>query len=88
MVPAKVSGKYAAYDKVVLKVGSRGSAVKVLQSALRIKPVDGVFGPQTRAAVVRYQKARRLSATGVVTSAVWRALSADAAPESPSPRPG
>ena len=78
VVAAKVPGRYAAYDKVVLKVGSKGSAVKVLQSALRIKPVDGDFGPQTRAAVVRYQKARRLSATGVVTSAVWRALSADA----------
>ncbi len=73
------TGKYAAYDKVVLKVGSKGSAVKVLQSALRIVPADGEFGPQTRAKVVAYQKARKLSATGIVTSPVWRALSVDAA---------
>ena len=73
------TGRYAAYDKVVLKVGSKGSAVKVLQSALRIVPADGEFGPQTKAKVVAYQKARKLSATGIVTSPVWRALSADAA---------
>ena len=73
------TGKYAAYDKVVLKVGSKGAAVKVLQSALRIAPADGEFGPQTQAKVVAYQKARKLSATGIVTSPVWRALSLDAA---------
>ena len=32
------TGKYAAYDKVVLQTGSTGSAVKVLQSALRVTP--------------------------------------------------
>ena len=83
---AKVTGRYAAYDKVVLKVGSKGSAVKALQGALRVKPVDGEFGPLTRAAVVRYQKAKHQKATGVVTSAVWRALSADARPK-PKPAP-
>ena len=60
------------------KVGSKGSAVKVLQSALRIVPADGEFGPQTKAKVVAYQKSKKLSATGIVTSSVWRALSADA----------
>ena len=58
---AAVKGKYAAFDKVVLRAGSRGWSVTVLQTALKIKPVDGDFGPQTRAAVVRYQKSRRLS---------------------------
>ena len=62
----------------MLKVGAKGSAVKVLQSALRIVPADGEFGPLTRAKVVAYQKARKISATGIVTSTVWRALSADA----------
>ena len=51
----------------------------MLQSALRIAPADGEFGPQTQAKVVAYQKARKLSATGIVTSPVWRAPEPDAA---------
>ena len=63
----------------MLTVGSRGPAVRVLQTALRIRLVDGVFGAQTRGGVVAYQRARKLRADGIVTSAVWRALSIDAA---------
>ena len=57
----------------------------VLQSALWVDPADGEFGPQTKAAVVAYQKAKKLTADGVVTSPVWRALSADAATPGPKP---
>ena len=42
------TGKYAAYDATVLQTGSVGPVVTVLQSALRIAPADGDFGPQTR----------------------------------------
>ena len=63
----------------MLTVGSRGPAVRVLQTALRIRLVDGVFGAQTWGGVVAYQRARKLRADGIVTSAVWRALSIDAA---------
>ena len=72
------TGKYAAYDRTVLQVGSTGSAVKVLQAALKIAPADGDFGPADEGRAVAYQKAKKLSPTGVVTSSVWRALSADA----------
>ena len=75
---AAPTGRYAAYERIVLTVGSRGPAVRVLQAALPIRPVDGVFGPQTKAGVVAYQRARKLRADGIVTSAVWRALSIDA----------
>ena len=80
-----MTGKYGAYDAVVLQQGSTGAAVTVLQAALWISPADGDFGPQTKAVVVAYQKSKKLKADGIVTSPVWRALSADAL--HPLPRP-
>ncbi|WP_162308163.1 peptidoglycan-binding domain-containing protein [Segeticoccus rhizosphaerae] len=67
---------YAKYEKVVLRVGSRGVSVKVLQRALRMpaRELDGVFGPKTRAWVVAFQSAHRLPVNGVVSARVWRAL--------------
>jgi peptidoglycan hydrolase-like protein with peptidoglycan-binding domain len=66
-------GKYAKYAGVVLRRGSTGSVVKVLQSALRVG-ADGKFGPVTEAKVRAFQKAHRLSQSGVVTAPVWRAF--------------
>jgi N-acetylmuramoyl-L-alanine amidase/Putative peptidoglycan binding domain len=43
----------------VLKVGSRGDAVARVQRALRI-PDDGIFGNQTRGAVLRFQQDNHL----------------------------
>jgi peptidoglycan hydrolase-like protein with peptidoglycan-binding domain len=53
-----------------LAIGAHGPVVRVLQRALRAAGatlvVDGDFGSQTEAAVKRYQKAVRVSQSGVV----------------------
>ena len=79
------TGRYAAYEKVTLKLGSKGSAVKVLQKALGLRLVDGDFGPQTRSAVIAFEKKRHLTANGVVTAPVWRALGTVAAAPAAKP---
>lgn len=75
----KLPTKTAAYKAPapatpVLKVGSRGSAVTRVQTKLAVRPADGIFGPMTEAAVVRFQRAHHLAADGVVGPATWRAL--------------
>jgi hypothetical protein len=59
--------------KPVLKVGSKGAAVKSLQSKLKIV-ADGDFGAKTKAAVIAFQKKHDLTADGVVGSATWAKL--------------
>lgn len=78
----------------VLQLGSRGSSVTSLQARLAqlgfsAGAIDGIFGPQTQAAVKRFQGARGLRADGIVRSDTWDKL--DAAPSSApvvSPAPG
>ncbi len=64
-----------------LKKGSRGAEVSQLQSLLNTVlkpspqlPEDGDFGQKTHEAVVRFQKARHLTADGVVGAKTWAAL--------------
>ncbi|MGG5257993.1 peptidoglycan-binding domain-containing protein [Phycicoccus avicenniae] len=62
------------YVNVVLRRGSRGKAVEVLQKTIGGIGVDGSFGPATEARVKAYQSSKGLSATGIVDSRVWKAL--------------
>ncbi|QDL11621.1 hypothetical protein DP113_30460 [Brasilonema octagenarum UFV-E1] len=69
-----------------LKEGSQGQEVKNLQELLNgtgelpkgqfgtIK-VDGVFGPNTKAAVIKFQKSTDIAADGVVGLKTWKQLS-------------
>jgi len=67
---------------VVLRLGSSGGAVEVLQRALhdsgirgvRGITVDGVFGPQTETAVRNFQAAKGLLTDGIAGQQVRRAL--------------
>jgi murein DD-endopeptidase MepM/ murein hydrolase activator NlpD len=57
----------------ILKEGSKGSAVKILQKQLGIT-ADGAFGPNTKKAVIAFQTKHGLKAEGVVGPATWNAL--------------
>ncbi len=66
----------------VLKQGANSGWPKVTVRSLQYLlaahgaklTADGVFGPQTRLAVVAFERARHLTADGVVRAATWRAL--------------
>jgi len=65
-------------DKMeTLSLGSRGPNVKLIQSLLNrigynAGPVDGIFGPQTQAAVIAFQRDNGLVPDGIVGPATWR----------------
>lgn len=71
---------------VRLAIGSHGTSVAVLQRRLGGLKADGRFGPQTRARVVAFQRARYLKANGTVGNAVWRALGAGTGTYTPGAR--
>ena len=63
----------------VLRRRMRGAAVRDLQERLRAKgflrvKADGVFGPETQAAVKAAQRQYQLPADGIVGRATWEAL--------------
>lgn len=60
-------------DKPILRRGDSGVAVKQLQEKLNVE-ADGYFGPDTEAAVTRFQQARGLVADGIVGSYTWAEL--------------
>lgn len=62
-----------------LLLGSRSSDVKTLQEMLNAKgynagSVDGIFGKNTQAAVIAFQKANGLAADGIVGKLTWAKL--------------
>jgi murein DD-endopeptidase MepM/ murein hydrolase activator NlpD len=59
--------------KQILKVGSKGTAVKVVQKKIGVAP-DGAFGPKTQAALKAYQTKHGIPATGIVDAATWAKL--------------
>lgn len=56
-----------------IKQGSEGPDVELLQRILGVKP-DGIFGPQTRTALVHFQKKRQLLPDGIAGPMTWSTL--------------
>jgi|GEM_PF-3454226 len=66
-------------EKTILRVGSKGLDVKALQLRLQSLgfykgKIDGSFGPVTRAAVIAYQKSKKLVQDGIVGPITLRSL--------------
>lgn len=69
------------HNKGILLVGSRGTAVAQLQKNLtklgyNTKGTDGIFGNDTKNAVIAFQKANGLTQDGMVGSATQKAITA------------
>ena len=81
----QVSGVPASWPRVDLQVGSRGNNVRVIQEqlnaiarnypAIPTVTVDGIFGPETRAAVQKFQSVFNLPDSGVVDYPTWYKIS-------------
>ena len=77
--------------RVPLRVGSKGQVVLELQQLMKANGFDpgtpdGAFGAKTKAAVVGYQQAKRLTPDGIVGAATWAALQSAPTP-APAPKP-
>lgn len=60
-------------SRPVIDAGDRNDSVKELQRILGLHD-DGIFGPQTKAAVIDFQKDNGLVADGVVGKKTWKVL--------------
>lgn len=75
----------------VLRQGSTGPAVVVLQQALKNAgfdpgPIDGIFGPKTHAAVLAFQRSKGLAVDGIVGPKTWAALGVPCTTPPPPPQ--
>lgn len=69
-----------------LRMGSTGEPVKQLQYRLGIK-ADGIFGSQTKAAVISFQKKKKISADGIAGKNTLTALGMYGSPPKIGPAP-
>ncbi len=86
---AKSTPPAATPSNPILQEGATGSAVVHLQQRLNAfgadLATDGAFGPLTLAAVISFQRAHGLDASGVVGASTWSAL--NETPPAPAPKP-
>ena len=81
LAPAVSPGSTSEASTVVVSYATRGPNVADLQTLLEAigydpGPIDWTFGPMTRDAVVVFQAAVNLTASGIVDQATWDALRA------------
>ncbi|QXE03172.1 peptidoglycan DD-metalloendopeptidase family protein [Terribacillus sp. DMT04] len=62
-----------AYPGSYIRTGSRGENVRKIQRAVGVT-VDGIFGPNTRQAVINFQRNNGLGVDGIVGPETWNKL--------------
>lgn len=79
--PAKFNplARYSPSPAPMLKSGSQGAVVTEVQTVLKDRGlykggIDGVYGSQTRSAVIAFQQSRNLSPDGIVGPRTWEAM--------------
>ena len=82
MINASGTPACGAAGYMQIKQGSISNYVLIAQDDLntlgyRTGGLDGIFGSQTRNAVIAYQRSRGLSADGIVGCNTWRSLQED-----------
>jgi hypothetical protein len=83
---------FAGTSTPVLKQGSKGQYVKILQTKLNAVGyscgnVDGDFGPKTYNALIAYQESRGLQVDGICGPQTWGALNSGMGPKPEPPKP-
>lgn len=68
-----VAGELTLSACPIIKTGAQGNITKWLQEQLEIS-ADGIFGEETRQAVISYQENRSLDGDGVVGKNTWKKL--------------
>ncbi|MFJ6411954.1 peptidoglycan-binding protein [Terribacillus saccharophilus] len=61
------------YPGSYIRTGSRGENVRRIQRALGVT-ADGIFGPNTRQAVINFQRNNGLGVDGIVGPETWNRL--------------
>ena len=77
--PVAPTGSTCTVELPIIKQGNKGFTVVAVQMLLSknnfsVKYTDGDFGPDTLAKVKAFQKAKGLTADGIVGSKTWAAL--------------
>lgn len=70
--PAPVTGKISIDEPPKIKKGSKGQAVKVWQTLMKVD-IDGTFGSKTDEATRNFQKKQGLQVDGIVGPLTWAA---------------
>ncbi len=74
------TGSATARTRIVLTPGDHGPRVVKVQKFLKVRPASGTFGPKTKRAVKRWQRAHGRHATGKVGIVLWRVVKGGRAP--------